>query len=258
MLNPPYDRWTLFLRLFRGKCWALQMFPHKWLHLQAKNLEPLYVLSFISAKQWLEQSWAWQDTNVQISNPVFQMRHVTDLLLTWLHRLCDRKRAFLRIFPKCCHLIALLDVGQQEQTVCKQRRKTSALVVFKKKPSAVVILTDAMRVCKKSCSICSCFSSSVALRSPTLRAATAPQCSSSIGNPKRESFPALCLFLAGFKSSFTVAFLYLCSLRNPLLCRADSAAGESELSLERKSIHPLQSLQGSRGAISATLKLLAQ
>lgn len=187
------------------------------------------------------------------------MRHVTDLLLIWLHRLCllcDRKRAFLRIFPKCCHLIALLDVGQQEQTVCKQRRKTSALVVFRKKPSAVVILTDAVRVCK-SCSICSCFSSSVALRSPTLQAATAPQCGSSIGNPKRESFPALCLFLAGFKSSFTVAFLYLCSLRNPLLCRADSAAGESELSLKRKSIHPLQSLPGSRGAISATLKLLA-
>ena len=76
-------------------------------------------------------------------------------------------------------------------TDCKQSRKTSAVIIFRKKTSAVVTLTDAMHVCKKSCSVRSCFSTSVALRSPTaptLWAATAPPRSSSTGTPKGRAF----------------------------------------------------------------------
>lgn len=120
------------------------------------------------------------------------------------------------------------------------------------------VLSHLCIVCKKSCGLHLSFSKLCGL---SLSGQQLPHCAvADPGSQKslkdRKCFPALCLFLGGFKCSFTVVFLSLCSLRNLLLCRADSAAGE--WSLARKGIHPLHSLQGSRGSTSATLKLLTQ
>lgn len=165
----------LFLRLFRRKNWACKCF-----HIDdsaSPSNKPWAALcpEFHLCQAVAQAKIAWWETDVQVSNPVFQMCYVIDLLvLTCLDRLCllcDRKCAFFRIFPRWCHLIA---PHQQEEIICKQRRKTST----------GVILTVAMHVYKKSCSVRSCFSTSAALGSPTLPAATSPLCSSSTGTPK--------------------------------------------------------------------------
>lgn len=202
----------LFLRLFRRKHWACKCF-----HLDdsaSPSNKPWAALcpEFHLCQAVAQAKIAWWETDVQISNPVFQMCYVVDLLvLTCLDRLCllcDRKCAFFRIFPRWCHLIA---PHQQEEIICRGGRPPQG--------SSWLLLCMCIRRVAVYTRV-----------SPLLQPWDLPPsrqrllcCATAAlglwkGLRDRKCFSAPCLLLVGFKSSFTVSFLYLCSLWNPLLC----------------------------------------